>query len=470
MLGKNKEHSIVKKTAIYAVGTLSSNLLKVLILPIYAGYILPTDLGRFDYQNTIASFLAPIMFLAVWEGILRFGLNENNREKLTSLISTTVFFGLGATIFWAIILPFPYLRIFNTLPYVHLFIISLLLQPILSTLQIAVRGIKESKNYVISGIISTFVNVGLLIFLVVFLRLGLLGLLLSFLIGNLVNVLYLLFGSSLLKYISFKAIDKNLLKKLLKFSWPLIFNLVFVWFLGGYVMFYLGSFVGSDETGFFSFANKFASIVAMFGSVLGMATIEDTIITSENDNFIESFAKKNTEMFKMFLNVGILLLPVIGMYYFTLGNSAYQNTLIIVPFLLMASIFQAMATNVGNIMIVHQKTKAIAVASLLVGIFNAIFCFVGYHFLGLTGVCIAYLFASFLLFLFRYKMGQKIQNYNLKWRFIVVLAVIFIMLGLLIQFENVIINSILVLVTAVFEIFIYRHIILKILNRIIGRA
>ena len=121
-------------------------------------------------------------------------------------------------------------------------------------------------------------------------------------------------------------------------------------------------------------------------------------------------------------------------------------------------------------MIVHQKTKAIAVASLLVGIFNAIFCFVGYHFLDLTGVCIAYLFASFLLFLFRYKMGQKIQNYNLKWRFIVVLAVIFIMLGLLIQFENVIINSILMLVTAIFEIFIYRHIILKILNRIIGRA
>jgi O-antigen/teichoic acid export membrane protein len=468
-VAKNKEHSIVKKTAIYAIGTFSSNLLKVLIVPIYANYILPKDLGRFDYQNTIASFLAPIMFLAIWEGILRFGLNESNQQKLTALISTTIFFGVGATIFWSVLLPLPYLKIFNNLPYGQLFILSLLLQPILSTLQIAVRGIKESKNYVISSIIASFVNVGLLVILVVLLKLGLLGLLLSFLIGNLVNILYLVFGSSLLKYISVRAIDKKILKKLLKFSWPLIFNLVFAWFLGGYVMFYLGSFVGSSETGFFAFANKFAGIVAMFGYVLAMATIEDTIITSENDNFIESFTKKNTEMFKMFLNVGILLLPAIGIYYSTLGKSAYLNTLIIVPLLLMATVFQVMSTNVGNIVIVHQKTKYIAIASLLVGIFNAIFCFVGHHYLGLIGICISYLFASFLLFMFRYKMGQKIQSYKLQWKSIVMLGIAFSSLGVIIQAKNLLIDIILMVVIIVFEICIYRNVIVAILKRSAGR-
>lgn len=465
-MAQNKEHSIVKKTAIYAVGTLSSNFLKVLILPIYANYVLPKDLGRFDYQNTIASLLVPILFLAIWEALLRFGLNEDNPDKIKELISTTIIFALIATVFWSIVLPFPYLYIFNNLPYVELFLISLLIQPILSTLQLSVRTIKESKIYVVSGVISSFINVIALISMVVVLKQGLLGLLLSFLIGNIANILCLVFGSSLIKYISFKAVNFSLLKKLLKFSWPLIFNLVFIWFLGGYVMFYLGSFVGDKATGLFSFANKFAGIVAMFGSVLSMATIEDTIITSENDNFIEGFAQKNTEMFKIFLNVGILLLPLIGIYYSTLGDSEYRITLMIVPLLLVASIFQAMATNVGNIIVVYKKTQAIAVASFIVGVVNAIFCFIGHRFWGFNGVCIAYLFSSFLLFLLRYKLGQKLKYYHLNWRTIVILGFIFIWLSILVQLENSLLNIVLLIMVIVFELVLYRKVIVNILRKL----
>ncbi|HFM5723311.1 TPA: hypothetical protein ACG77J_003112, partial [Enterococcus faecium] len=63
----NKSHSIAKKAFIYAIGTLSSKMISVIIIPIYAVYISVADLGSFDYQNTIAQFLSPVIFGAIWE-------------------------------------------------------------------------------------------------------------------------------------------------------------------------------------------------------------------------------------------------------------------------------------------------------------------------------------------------------------------------------------------------------------------
>lgn len=54
-------------------------MISVIIIPIYAVYISVADLGSFDYQNTIAQFLSPVIFGAIWEAILRMGLGKEKK-------------------------------------------------------------------------------------------------------------------------------------------------------------------------------------------------------------------------------------------------------------------------------------------------------------------------------------------------------------------------------------------------------
>lgn len=76
---------IIKKSGLYLIGNLSSKILTSLLVPIYAFYVTSADLGTYDYSHTIMNILIPILFISVWDAIIRFVLSEKNeREKETN--------------------------------------------------------------------------------------------------------------------------------------------------------------------------------------------------------------------------------------------------------------------------------------------------------------------------------------------------------------------------------------------------
>ncbi|MFQ7235018.1 MAG: hypothetical protein ACLRPU_09115, partial [Enterococcus hulanensis] len=87
---------MMKKSLIYFAGNFSSKIFGVIIIPIYAQYLSAAQLGDYDFQQTVGNLLMPIIGLAIWEAILRFGLNAEGKE-LHEIITTAIFI-LSATL------------------------------------------------------------------------------------------------------------------------------------------------------------------------------------------------------------------------------------------------------------------------------------------------------------------------------------------------------------------------------------
>ena len=67
---------LAKKTGLYFIGNLSSKIVSAAILPIYAFFVLPNDLGAFDNAQVWANIFATVCFMAIWEAILKFFIAE----------------------------------------------------------------------------------------------------------------------------------------------------------------------------------------------------------------------------------------------------------------------------------------------------------------------------------------------------------------------------------------------------------
>ena len=94
---------IVEKTGLYFIGNFSSKILTALLVPIYAFYISSEDLGTYDYSQTIMNIVIPIVFVSIWEAIIRFILGEKDKEDQNKKLATSAFFTVCMCLFFIII-------------------------------------------------------------------------------------------------------------------------------------------------------------------------------------------------------------------------------------------------------------------------------------------------------------------------------------------------------------------------------
>ncbi|HFM7770276.1 TPA: polysaccharide biosynthesis C-terminal domain-containing protein, partial [Enterococcus faecium] len=307
----------------------------------------------------------------------------------------------------------------------QLFVFQLIFTPILSVFQYIVRALGESKIFVMSGIIAAGINLLLLTIFVVTMGMGILGLLLSIIISNVINLIFLIFRGQIFQYFATSSFDFLFLKSMLKYSIPLTLNLTFGWLIVGFSRFYIGTYIGVTENGIFSFAMKFSSIILTLTSIVSMSMIEDAVITSENDDFIERFVEKNTYIFKMYIRLATLSIPIICCAYSFITNPDYKKSLVLVPILVIMACFSGMTTNIGNIFAVYNKTNQLLMISVVSGLLSVVGTYLlGYSF-GVIGVSFATLLGTLVLFGLRYYFGRKIAYYAFDWKRISLLLVLY---------------------------------------------
>jgi len=204
---QNNNQSMTKKTLIYLAGNFSSKIFALIIIPIYAEYLSALELGQYDFQLTIANLLTPVIGLAIWESILRFGLKAEGKE-LKRIFSTAsiISFGTLTVSFLILLILYNNLYGFNTQSF--LYVLLIIMMPMVTILGYMARAIKANKQFAVSGVLSSFVNLtGILIFVII-MDLGVTGLLISTVIGSIFNIGYLLIATEIFKYLSFDYYDK----------------------------------------------------------------------------------------------------------------------------------------------------------------------------------------------------------------------------------------------------------------------
>ncbi|MBM6615363.1 oligosaccharide flippase family protein [Desemzia sp. RIT804] len=455
MIKYEKKQSMIKKTLIYLAGNFSSRIFSLLIIPIYAEYLSATELGQYDFQITVANLLMPLIGLAIWEAILRFGLKAEDTE-LKKIFSTAAVISSVILIFSFFILLGIYSNLygFNTLSL--LYVLMIILMPVVTILGYMSRAVKANKVFALAGVVASIVNITGILLFVVIMELGVFGLLLSTILSNFFNSLFLLVGARLTTYLSIYSYDKELGKKLISFSMPLIFNLTFGWFINSFSRFYINISLGATANGIYAFGSKFSGILLQFASIVNMAAIEDAIISSKSKNFVSRFEKNIENITTLFFNVCFILMPIIALYYNFVDNTDFKSSLILVPILLIVAILNNTSTLIGNVFPVFDKTSKAFITSLIAGIANFFFSIVLGYFFGLIGICLAQLFSTALLVLTRYIIGNKIVKYNVNWKKFIINILLFLIIATFSIIGNYIIQSLIFIVSMILFIAHYK--------------
>ncbi|MDY3706230.1 oligosaccharide flippase family protein [Vagococcus lutrae] len=457
--------NLISKIGIYFLGNLSSKIFSTLLVPIYAFYIAASDLGEFDFYQTLMSILSPIILLAVWEAILKFILPEKDTYKKKIAINTAIIFTLSISIF-VLITGLILLQLLNMNNSINLLVlVMIVLSSCVAVWQYFARALRYNKVFAISGILSAAINFILIVLLVVVFDMGLLGLLISYVGGQLANLLVIEINIRIIKEIEFKYFSFVKLKEMLAFSSPLVLNIVSAWFLSGYSRLILKIKVGSTENGIYTFANKFSMIITMLGTVITMALVEELIEKSNGNKLSKDFSYLIENIFKMFLIISIIGFPMIRTFYFFLGNTEYIDSLYYVPLLLLGAVVNIMASNVGTAFQALSLTRYQFLTTLIGGLSTVVVSSLFITQFGILAVVSAQFLGSIVMLVSRLYFINRRQPVNLRFTKIILLACIYIFISS-ISIKLCLVGNILLMISLItIYVYINKKKLLKLFRR-----
>lgn len=401
---------LLKKSGLYLIGNMSSKLLTVLILPIYALYLTPDSLGYFDYSQTVINVLLPMIYLAIWEAVLKFVLSENDEIELNRTLSTSIIFVLLFSIF--ILLISFIITSFYEFSNINFIRIMLVSQGLAQIWQYYARALKRNNIYVISSVLSTVIHFLSIIVFVVVLKMKIEGLFLSYIIGQITIFFIIELKLKLLKKVRFSDFSIIRLINMIKFSYPLSFNLVSAWFISGYARFFITNNFGVFENGLYSFANKFSQILNLFGSVIVMAMVEEAILAKKESNFSDKFSKLLNNINNLFLFAILLLLPMVVIFYNFLSKTEFAQSIVFVPFLLLYTVFMILSSAIGVIFQVIERTQYQFITTLLGALATIVLSYT-LKSVGVYSIIIAQLAGAAIMFISRFIISRKYLEINI---------------------------------------------------------
>lgn len=464
---------ILRKIGLYFLGNFSTKILGTLLVFVYAFYVTPSQLGDFDFQQTILGIFTPIGVLAIWEAILKYGLQldiDSDEKEKERVLSTTLIFCCGMFVISLFLVFFIYKLTFTNLMYAPLYVLMIILSPVVTVMQYIARALKENKVFVKTGILSSVFRILTIMIFIFIVKKNLLGLIVGFLVGELYTIVSISRATKVLNYVHFEAFDGELLKKMLRFSAPLSINLLSLWFLSGFTRFFINIRFGSNANGLYSFGAQCASFITLVGAVINMASIEEALTFKDEKSFGKSFEKSINIYFKIFIEAALLLMTAISVVFFLLSKTDYSSSLVFVPILMINSIFVSIASNMNNVFQVYNQTSTVFYTTIISALVNIICAYPLSMIFGVVGVILSQLLGSFALLMTRYYLGNKHMRYSLDWLKIIGLLLIYALISFAaIRINSLVLNILLTLGCLIVIVITKKEYLILVKNKILKK-
>ena len=406
-------NALLKKTGIYFVGNVAAKATAALIVPIYAFFVSSQNLGTYDYYITFAQMLSPLCFLAIWESVLRYIIRESEVGKKEALVSGVIAFcliSLAIVVAAALAATLAFPSLARDVSAVSTMSICVGLAQIW---QYFARSFGETKLYAASGVVSALVSFGGILLFVCLLGHQLDGLVASYVLSQLTLIILIESRLKLLSKFSPRYVSMRQIAQFVKFSTPMALNLLLLAFVTGFGRILITNVLGPESNGMYTFAMKFGTILTSLGSIFAMAVVEEAIIRigkADADRFFQSVS--NCTLF-LLIGLGGLLLPCIQLFYCFIDATEYFESYALVPCFISYGIATVLSTVAACVFQTAQKTKYIAITSLVGAAVTALASCLGIQVLGCQGVALGLFIGAFAMFLGRYLIGRKIIPYSL---------------------------------------------------------
>ena len=219
--------------------------------------------------------------------------------------------------------------------------------------------------------------------------------------GQLIASIYLFITLKLYKYIKIKEYRKDIIKKLWKYSIPLIPNAISWWVFNASNRVIATTFLGVDQNGILAAALKFSSVYITFYNIFNMSWTE-SISVAVNDKDVNNYFNK---MFNIILNLftamGISIIACMPFVFPLMINDKFSSGYGLVPISIIGSLFNVVVGLISVIYVAKKNTKAIANTSVVSAIINILIHLALVKFIGLYAAVISTFASYFIMSIYR---------------------------------------------------------------------
>lgn len=420
----NREERLAKNTLILSIGMFLPKLVTFITLPILTGYLTKEEMGLYDLIIILTSLIPPAVTLQIQAAALRFLIDiRDDITKCKKVVSNIIIFIIPTSLL-AMILLFvlmPGDSVLKALVCVYYFFDTITM----ALAQIA-RGIKKNLEYSINAILFSAIRMIMLIVLVRQLGYGLYGAVAALVVAIIVSTFYLSFVVRLNELFDAKLFDKETLKQLINYSWPLVPNSVSMWTINMSDRLVVTYFLGLASNAVYSVANKLPSLLTLAQNTFTMAWYENASIASKDEDAEKYYAEMYRTMFKIMAGGFGLLIAITPVLFKLLIRGDYGEAYVQIPILLMAMFFYCMSSFLGGIYIAYKETKSVGITTICAALLNLVINLIAIKRIGLYAASVSTLISFLVLFVFRaYNLKKIIKiNYDIRSMLSVVLILL----------------------------------------------
>ena len=418
----------LKHSFIYGMGTLLSKIVGFLLIPLYTRYLTTSDYGVLELLDLTSTIVSIFISMRIGSAVIRFyydSADELEQKKVVSTAYMATFVSALLVVLFSQIFSIRLSSlIFDTNvydKYFKLVFMATALSLISSVPEAYLMARKQSIFYTIISLMTLSSYLIFNIYFIVFLKMGILGILYS-------SVITKIFNSSVL---SFYCIAKNSLffsftkfKSMLKFSLPLIPANVGTFILNYADRFILQKLATTAEVGIYALGYKFGYMLP----VLVMGPI-NMILVPQMFELASKSDKKTIE--KMFTYIMLILIFCgLGLILFTkdairiMATPPFYPAYKVVSFVVLGYIFRAMSSFFWNGIMIAKKTIYIGISVFISALSNILLNILLIPQFRAMGAAYSTAISFFIMFVLIFYFCQRVYSIKCEWGRISKIAVV----------------------------------------------
>ena len=379
-----EKNKIVKETGIYFLGTILVSILGFILSILYSKMFTPYDYGVYSLVYSTYSLIT-----SLYSGWLAVSMIRN-AEKYIKAKKENVFFGSFyqlQLIMWIIfLLAGNIVNIF--LPVENNFKIMLFLFTLVYFFEYAIlltntilRVKQNAKQYNKNTIINNLLKIFLLLFSYYILKIkNIPVIVITLLISELIQYIYLFNKVGLKKYYRKNLLDRNIIKKMFLYGFPLIGVSVTNWILNTSDRYIIRLFYTSSEVGLYSYAYSLGnSLFSLLMQFIMLGAYPNIVKAWENDG-----RKKTEEVIKTYLRIYLLIIipacvgvmAVAQNFFKAFTGEQYQSSYLVFIITCIGIAFLGLTQYSNKVWELKEKTKNILILNIMAAIINIILNFI----------------------------------------------------------------------------------------------
>ena len=402
MENENRTKNLIKGTLIYAIGNFGSKILVFLIVPLYTFYISTEDMGNYDLLMTTINLLTPIVTMQISDAAFRWMVrrDEGNeiyiRSTLQVLFINSIIAALTITII-NILFPFNY---------AWYFIAVLISSRALATVQILLRGLKNQKLFALSGLVYTVIFLTCNVVQICVLHKGVECLFQGAIIANILTLLLVFIMEKRLRISYLIKPDFLVIKKLLRFSIPLVPNQLNWWVINSSDRYIIRFFLTASANGIYSIAYKFPTMLQVILSLF-TTSWQDLAVSDKKKNSGLFYTIVFKQLYMLSFSLLWMLMPATKIFIRLCMSESYQSAANYISFLYLGTVFQSFASFYGVGYLRDKKTHQATMTSIYGALVNAVVNIMLIKYIGLQAASISTFVGFLIMWLIREKQNKS---------------------------------------------------------------